>query len=267
MCKCLGVSRSRYYYTPVVKRADTALENKVIELFIKNKKVYGTRKIKEKLVDIKWGYAVSRRRIGQIMSKYGLISKYTLKCFKPHKTPVNNDVSPNIINRVFDNRSHLEAVVSDLTYVRVGYSWNYICTILDLYNREIIGYSVGKRKDAKLVAKAFYSIKAPLKNISIFHTDRGSEFKNEVIKNIINTFDIKHSLSEKGCPYDNAVAESAYNIIKTEFVFGSKFDSTQQLEYEFSDYVNWYNNERIHGSLGYLTPAGYRLGNLTLLSS
>jgi len=96
-------------------------------------------------------------------------------------------------------------------------------------------------------------------HISIFHTDRGSEFANKAIDEVIDTFNIKRSLSKKGCPYDNAVAESAYNIIKTEFVFGEKFNTISELGIRFHAYVNWYNNERIHGSLRYLTPVEYRL--------
>lgn len=254
MCNLLGVSRSSFYYKPVVKSVDTKLENRIIEIFNKSHKNYGTRKIKEKL-----NKPVSRRKIGFIMAKYNLISKYTLKRYKNHKSAVNEALIPNAVNREFNGRALSEVTVSDLTYVRVGNAWNYICTIIDLHNREIIGFSVGKRKDAELVKRAFYAINRPLSEISLFHTDRGSEFANKAIDEVINAFNIKRSLSKKGCPYDNAVAESTYNIIKTEFVFGEKFNTISELGIRFHAYVNWYNNERIHGSLGYLTPMEYRL--------
>lgn len=254
MCNLLDISRSSFYYKPVAKAVDSKLENRIIEIFNKNHKNYGTRKIKEKL-----DKPVSRRKIGAIMAKYNLISKYTLKRYKHHKSAVNEDLTPNIVNRDFKNRALSEVTVSDLTYVRVGNAWNYICTIIDLHNREIIGFSVGKNKDSELVKRAFHSINKPISEISIFHTDRGSEFANKAIDEVIDTFNIKRSLSKKGCPYDNAVAESAYNIIKTEFVFGEKFNTISELGIRFHAYVNWYNNERIHGSLGYLTPVEYRL--------
>lgn len=256
MCKVLGISRSSFYYKPTIKRVNTVLENEVIEIFNENKKVYGTRKIKDNLTN-----QASRRKIGQIMTKYGLISKYTLKRYKNHKSAVNEEKIANAVNREFNNRAISEVAVSDLTYVRIGNAWNYICTIIDLYNREIIGFSVGKSKSSELVKKAFYKIKRPLSEISIFHTDRGSEFTSKAIDEIIETFNITRSLSKKGCPYDNAVAEAAYNIIKTEFVYGEKFNSTAELEVKFSSYVDWYNNVRIHGSLGYLSPAQFRLAN------
>lgn len=88
---------------------------------------------------------------------------------------------------------------------------------------------------------------------------KGNEFKNKLIEEIITTFDIKRSLSKKGCPYDNAVAEATYKIVKTEFAFNRRFESFEELEQELFDYVNWYNTIRIHGSLGYKSPKQYRL--------
>ena len=99
----------------------------------------------------------------------------------------------NELNREFDNKAPLAVVVSDLTYVRVNHKWSYICVLIDLFNREIIGYSTGAHKDASLVYKAFASIKTNLKNSSLFHTDRGNEFKNKVIEDVLKTFAIKRS--------------------------------------------------------------------------
>ena len=131
----------------------------------------------------------------------------------------------------------------------------------DLFNREIIGYAAGKNKNAELVYKAFGTIKTNLNNINILHTDRGNEFKNKIIDEVLKTFNIDRSLSKKGCPYDNAVAEATYKIIKTEFAFNRIFKSFEELETELFDYVNWYNNFRIHSSLDYLTPVEYRVVN------
>ena len=152
----------------------------------------------------------------------------------------------------------MKVIVSDLTYVNVAGKWNYICLMLDLYNREIVGYAAGKHNAADLVRKAITTIKQDLNKIEIFHTDRGNEFKNNIIDEVLDTFKIDRSLSVKGCPYDNAVAEATYKIIKTEFAFNRIFNDFEELERELFDYVNWYNNIRIHGSLGYKTPIEYR---------
>jgi transposase InsO family protein len=84
--------------------------------------------------------------------------------------------------------------------------------------------------------------------LELFHTDRGSEFKNKLIDQALETFGIERSLSEKGTPYDNAVAEATFKTIKTEFVHGRVFPSQQDFNVELFDYVNWFNNIRIHGS-------------------
>lgn len=100
---------------------------------------------------------------------------------KVEKSKCNNKKIANKVDRNFDDRPSLEACVSDLTYVRVGNNWNYICAIIDLHNREIIGYAAGKNKSADLVKEAIYSIKYPLNKIKIFHTDRGREFIIKVL--------------------------------------------------------------------------------------
>ena len=256
MCKCLKISRSLVYYLPKTKKLDSKLENEIIMIFENSRNNYGARKIK--VVLNKTGYNVSRKRIRNIMLKFGLISKYTIKNFRNYKARYNEEEIDNIVDRNFDQGIQNNVVVSDLTYVNVKSKWNYICILLDLYNREIIGYSAGKNKDAQLVYRAFAKIKESLNGINIFHTDRGSEFKNETIDNLLQAFNINRSLSKKGCPYDNAVAEANFKIIKTELIMGKKFNSTEELERELSDYVNWYNNHRIHGTLNYLTPIEYK---------
>lgn len=192
------------------------------------------------------------------MKENALVSNYTVKKFKPEKEKCNEKAIPNVIDRKFDKRDMLEAVVSDLTYVKVGGKWNYICTIIDLNNREIIGYSAGSKKDSKLVEEALYSIRYPLNKINIFHTDRGREFDNKSIDKILSVFQINRSLSKKGSPYDNAVAESVNKAMKIEFIYQREFRNLEQLKLELAEYVYWYNNKRIHGSLGYNSPNEFR---------
>lgn len=164
------------------------------------------------------GHTVSCRRIGRIMKQEGLVSAYTMSQYKPHVDKCNESKVENIVNRKFSNQPEYHVVVSNLTYVRVGSSWSYICVLVDLFNREIIGYSAGKNKKAALVSKAFSRVETNLEKIQIFHTDRGNEFKNRLLNETLETFHIQRSRSKNGCPYDKAVAEAAFKIIKTEFI-------------------------------------------------
>ncbi|WP_412973470.1 IS3 family transposase [Niallia circulans] len=251
MCKVLQLSRNTYYYETKERASEDDITSKIIEIFYLSRQNYGTRKIKVELK--KQGFIVSRRRIGRIMREQGLVSSYTVAQFKPHSKKCNESQQQNELNRAF-HQEEMTVVVSDLTYVRVDKKWQYVCVFVDLFNREIIGQSTGPNKDAALVYRAFSSIKKDLRKIRYFHTDRGNEFKNKLIDEALETFDIKRSLSMKGCPYDNAVAEATFKIIKTEFIKERHFTSLEELSRELYDYVNWFNYIRIHGTLGYLSP-------------
>lgn len=261
MCKFLKVTRSLIYYhlnreSCVSSKEEEVIGTHIIEIFRLSKNNYGTRKIKVELM--KLGYLVSRKRIARIMKRNNLISNYTTAHYKVHKTTCNEADTPNLVDRDFDNRKRLEVAVSDLTYVRVGSRWNYVCSLIDLFNREIIGYAAGERKDAKLIEEAILRTNYSLKDIKIFHSDRGNEYDNKLIDDILQAFNIDRSLSNKGNPYDNAVSEAVNKIMKTEFIYQNKFRTLEELRLGLAEYVYWYNNLRIHGSLDYLTPVEYR---------
>lgn len=260
LCKVLNISRSSYYYEAKSKPDETSLTAAVVNLFTISRNNYGTRKIKKELA--KHNTVVSRRKIGRIMKQEGLVSNYTVAQFRPQKDTCNESKIANVVDRQFKKQSYRNVVVSDLTYVRVGMNWNYICVLVDLFNREIIGYSAGPNKTADLVKQAFQKVSGDLRDIRIFHTDRGNEFKNQTMDETLKAFEIRRSLSHKGCPYDNAVAEATFKIIKTEFVRNQRFHDLHQLQFQLSDYVNWFNNYRIHSSLGYMTPVEYRENTL-----
>ncbi|HCY7074756.1 TPA: IS3 family transposase [Staphylococcus aureus] len=261
MGNVLKILRSTYYDS--IKRKDNKItkddsnvERAVINIFNANRKVFATRRIKNHLNDK--GHTVSRRKIGRIMKKYNLVSVYTKAKYKNHPKETNEKLIKNHLNRAFNREQPMETLVSDLTYVKVAGTWHYICLFIDLFNREIVGYSAGKNKDANLVSKAISRINHNLEQIKLFHTDRGKEFDNHLIDEVLETFKIKRSLSTKGCPYDNAVAEATMKAMKTEFVKQMQFENLEQLKTELFDYVNWYNNFRPHSSLQYLTPVVFK---------
>src|SRR6476620_395117 len=257
MCDVLQIARSTFYYEAKERASEDPVTEVIVEIFHKNRKAYGTRKLKVKLMER--GCTVSRRRIGRIMKEQGLVSTYTIAKYKPHKAACNEENTANTLNREFTQTEARRVVVSDLTYVKVQNRWHYICVLGELFTREIIGHSAGPHKNAALISRAFATVKGDLRQIQWFHTDRGSEFKNQKMDELLETFEIGRSLSMKGCPYDNAVAEATYKIIKTEFVNQMNFQSLRHLKLELYDYVNWFNHHRIHGTLRYMTPIQYRL--------
>lgn len=258
MCAVLQLPRSTYYYKsePAANEEEQQLEDAILEIFSASRNNYGTRKIKVELG--KRILLASRRKIGQIMSKHGLVSNYTVAQYKPVKNDSNEAVVENVLQREFDQKEPYAVVVSDLTYVRVAGTWHYVCLFVDLFNREIIGCSSGPNKSKELVYKAIASISQRLDRIKMFHTDRGREFDNKLISEALTTFGVTRSLSRKGCPYDNAVAEATFKIFKTEFANQVHFLTDEQLDVELHDYVHWFNYHRIHGTLDYLTPVEAR---------
>lgn len=145
MCDVLQIPRSTHYYE-AKRRDDQDEELTVLWYLQENCNIYGQRKTKKELE--KLDRTVSRRRIGRIMKEQGLVSKYTVAQYKPTKITCNESGVGNVLNREFNQVQELKMVVSDLTYVRVRQKWHYICVLVDLYNREIIGYSAGPQKTA-----------------------------------------------------------------------------------------------------------------------
>ena len=267
-CEILGVARSTYY--SMRSRAESPkppdpIEPDVLAAHEASRGRYGARKIKASLA--RRGITASRRRICRIMRENGLASAYGRKKLERHPGKPSEADLPNVVARQFGGREPRTHVCSDLTYVRVGGGWNYVCLLVDLANREIVGHSAGPRKDADLVRAAFATVEFPLSDIRVFHTDRGSEFDNAKIDEMLEAFGIERSLSKKGCPYDNAVDESTNKILKAEFAYRETFGTTRELQIKLADYVHWCNNFRMHSTLGYMTPVEFRTTGMILPES
>ena len=264
-CRILGVPRSAYYRMlahPPRPKAPDPIEPDALGAFEASRGGYGARRLKVALE--RSGIVASRRRICRIMGENGLSSSYSGRAPKGGARPARPPSAGNVLARAFDGHAPRTHVASDLAYVRAGGSWCYVCLLAGLYNREIVGCSCGRRKDARLVKAAFSSVAFPLADIEVFHSDRGSEFCNGEIDALLSAFGIERSVSRPGNPYDNAVVESANRMLKRELVRGRAFASEEHLRTELFDWVSWYNNRRLHSTLGYMTPVGFREAGLIL---
>lgn len=257
--------RSTYYRLrgePEPEEAEDPISDAVEDEFRRSGGRYGARRIKRALV--RRGVTASRRGIGEAMKSRNLASCYSKARFRPRPSKPNEAETPNVLNREFDGRAPRTHVVGDLTYVRVPGAWCYVCLLIDLYNREIVGHAAGARKDANLVKAAFATVAFPLFDIEVFHSDRGSEFDNAALDELFEAFGIARSLPKKGCPFDNAVDESTNKTLKAEFVYREQFSSLHDLQAKLNDYVWWYNHERMHSTLGYMSPVEFRNAGLSL---
>ncbi|WP_416241571.1 IS3 family transposase [Bifidobacterium adolescentis] len=263
-CRILGVPRSTYYWMiehPEAERVDP-IAGDVHAIWRDSHERYGARKIKAALE--RRGVTASRRRIVNIMKRRGMTSAYARRTFKPHKTRVNEARLANILDREFDGYEPRTHLASDLTYVRVGGKWAYVCLLIDLANRSIAGHSADTGRTADLVMAAFATLDFPLTEVEVFHTDRGSEFDNAKIDELLDVFDIRRSLSRKGNPYDNAVVESTNRLLKKELVYRNSYATIEQLRHDPDDYVWWSDNQRLHSTLGYRSPKEFTEQGLVL---
>ncbi len=138
-------------------------------------------------------------------------------------------------------------------------SFIYICFVVDLYNREILAHGVSDKHDSNFVYDTLTKIN--LNRVDIFHSDRGSEFLNHKIHDLLISHGVKQSASRPGCPYDNAVSENLFGIFKREWMKG-KYHSIEELQNDVDDFVNNYNYFRVHSTLNYQAPIEYRLNNV-----
>lgn len=275
MCMHLNVSKNAYYHWRKSKDI-IALESpkqKLMErikvIFEQSRQIYGSCRVQKKLE--REGLIYSRSYIGLLMKEMGIKSvlrrKYVVTTDSKHTFPIAN----NELNRDFFSLKLGEKWVSDITYIRVNDDWNYLTTIIDLADRKIVGWALSEDMTTEnTTMKAWVTARAnrAISDGLIFHSDRGVQYASNKMCNLFSfNRKITQSMSRKGNCWDNAVAESFFKTIKHEWLYRFKFTSFNQLFDSVSDYISWYNTERLHSSLGYLTPLEMEVklrGNINL---
>ncbi len=192
------------------------------------------------------------------MKNMGLKSVFSKK-FRVLTTDSKHDypIAENLLNRNFNVQELGKVWVSDITYIRIGEKWGYLTVIIDLADRKVVGWSLSADMTYEnTVLKAWVMARNNRKIIKgfIFHSDRGSQYACNKMKNLFS-FQLKNqSMSRKGNCWDNAVAESFFKSIKYESLLRYKFNDFKQLHNRLDNYILWYNTRRIHSNLGYMTP-------------
>jgi putative transposase len=260
MCQVFELSRSKYYewlHNPVSerKKKDEILQSKIRIIHNKSKKRYGSPRIHNALKDE--GERVSKKRVARIMKENKIISiskkKFKATTYSKHSLPI----CPNLLNQNFCSKAPNQVWVGDITYIPTAEGWLYLATVIDLFSRMVVGWAVSERMTTDLVEKAFLAAywKRKPNNQLIFHSDRGSQYASLRYQKLLKTLNVQQSMSAKGNCYDNAVAESFFGKIKTEFINHEKFISREEAKLGIFEYIEiYYNRERKHSSLNYLSP-------------
>lgn len=273
MCHLLGVSRSSFYEFMKVKVSERQIKNQFIleeikSCFNDSKKTYGSPRITSSLNDK--GIKVSQVTVAKIMRENQIRSitrkKYVVTTDSKH----NNPISKNLLNREFTVEEPSCAWVSDITYIPTQEGWIYLTTVIDLFDRKVIGRSVSDKMDAEnTVINALKDAlkKRTMYHDTIFHSDRGVQYTSKEFRKLLSKFTEAQSMSRKGNCWDNAVAESFFSTLKKECVRKSTFFSKDIAKQEILSYIdNWYNTKRKHSSLGNKSPiefeVKYRMSNV-----
>ncbi|MDR3666189.1 MAG: IS3 family transposase [Ignavibacteriaceae bacterium] len=262
-CKVLEVSRAGFYHwqkSSVIKRASE--EKKILELIRKyydqSKGRYGLLRIYKAIR--KEGIIVNRKRIHRLMKKYNIHSK-TKKKFKVTTKQSNGALfSDNLLNGNFQAKKENEIWTSDITYIWTKEGWLYLAVVQDAFNREEIGWAIMERPKAEIVHLAIamaITNRKPGKDI-IFHSDRGSQYTSNKVRNILKRYGFRQSMSSKGNCYDNAITETFFSTLKKELVYLTVFETKEQAKREMFEYIEiFYNRQRLHSALDYMSPVEY----------
>lgn len=262
MCKCLNIHHSVYYYhcthtTNSYTEANQRLDKQIKKIFYESKKRYGSPKI-TKVLNEK-GLKVSQKRVARRMKLLGLRS-ITVKKYNHSGSSKTDDKKeyPNLLEQNFFASKPGQKWVGDITYIyTIETGWSYLAIVMDLFDLKIVGWSYGLSMADELVIDAFNKamVNRGLERGGIFHSDRGSQYTSNNYENLLSTLSIKHSYSKKGYPYDNASMESFNAILKKEEVNVNTYQTFEEAKLVIFEFIeSWYNNKRIHSTLGYITP-------------
>ncbi len=263
-CRAMGVTEQGYYAhcqrlkNPSARELDDAkLTEEIKSAFTVSRESYGTPRLKIALE--RCGHNVSRRRIRRLCRESGLVVKSKKKFTKTTDSSHNDPIAPNLLNRQFTALAPNTALVSDITYIWVHDHWLYLCTIIDLYSRRVVGRALKETIDASLVLDAL-NMAWTNRNIKpgcIFHSDRGSQYASQKVRKWLKDHGFVQSMSRRANCWDNAVAESSFARIKNELgdTFGSDLQAIRSI-YEYLDV--FHNHIRIHTTIG-TTPAEFEM--------
>lgn len=267
----MKVSRSGYYDWLNRLESNRSLENQQLtksikEVFLQNRSLYGTRRIAKILAQNE--ITISRKRIGKLMAVAGLHPKAKRKFKATTNSKHNKPISPNLLNREFNVLNPDTYWVGDITYIPTKEGWLYLATVIDLYSRQIIGWSMANNMKAKLVNDALTMAiwkRKPKRGGLIWHTDQGSQYASNSHRSILKDHDIIQSMSRKGDCFDNAVAESFFKTLKTELTNHHQFNNQQEARNVIFEYIEvFYNRIRIHSANNYLAPVEFERRNRDL---
>jgi putative transposase len=258
MCELYGVSASGYYTwrsRPPSQRSveDKGILERIKVAFERSRQTYGSPRIHKALR--KQGDPVGRRRVERIMRENG-IKACSATMYR--RTPGTDRFFGSIDNKVYRTQvtESNQVWVGDVTYLKVAGEWRYLATVMDRHDRSLLGWSLSKERTARMTRRALANAlrHRNCKPGTIFHSDHGTEYLAAIYQKSLKKAGIQPSMSRRLHMNDNAHMESWNKTMKSDMYHRREFGSDRELYRAIKSYVDFYNNERLHSSLGYRSP-------------
>jgi len=261
MCEVLSVSISGYRAWCRGGKADRAhLSSAQVLALIRSvhaevKGAYGSRRMHRELQAR--GHCVGLRRVERVMSDNGIHARHKRRYKATTDSKHTLPVADNLLDRNFTPTAANRVWTSDITYISTGEGWLYLAVVMDLFNRQIIGWSIKPRMKADIVTDTLHMAwlkRRPAAGV-LFHSDRGSQYASHAVRAKLAEYGMVASMSRKGNCWDNAPTESFFNSLKNERLHGVNYATREQAAMDLFAYIEgFYNRTRRHSSLGYLSP-------------
>ncbi len=264
LCEVLAVSASGYRaWCRGGERDSTRLSDPQALVLIKAihaelKQTYGSRRMHRELKDR--GHRIGLRRVERLMRDNGIRARHKRRFKATTDSNHSLPVAENLLARRFTPEAPNRAWTGDITYISTDEGWLYLAVVLDLFNREVIGWSIKPRMSADIVTDALamaWFRRRPDSGV-LFHSDRGSQYASCAMRDKLAEYGMTASMSRKGNCWDNAPTESFFNSLKNERVHGTRYQTRADAEADLFDYIAvFYNRRRRHSSLGYCSPTRF----------
>jgi putative transposase len=263
LCHVLEVSESGYYAwckraPSERKRADEELGKRIEDAYQNNRRVYGSPRLHAELKE--QGVHCGRKRVARLMRERGINAKPRRRKMKTTDSHHSNPVAPNLLNRDFTADAPNTKWVADITGIETMEGWLYLAAIVDIYSRFVVGWAMGKERDEQLITfAAVMAVERRRPGAGLLHhSDRGSQYTSSGYQTLLKQYGIEISMSGKGNCYDNALMESFFGTVKEECVEQQTYQTRAEARQSVFEYLEvFYNRQRKHSSLGYLSPAIY----------
>ena len=263
LCRLLGVSASGYYAARQRARRPImacAVTTHLQAAFASSGRSYGSRRLRVALRER--GIQAGRYRIRTLMQKHGMRPVWKRKFMHTTDSKHTLPVADNVLDRQFKPAVANLSWVADVTYLRTRSGWLYLAGVMDLFSRKIVGWAMAPSMPAELVCAALQMAitqRNPRPGL-IVHSDRGSQYASDANRALLVRHGLRASMSRKGNCWDNAVMERFFLNLKMERVWQRDYANHAEATRDVADYiVGFYNNARLHSTLGYLSPNAYEL--------